>query len=222
MFSFFTYRQKKSQRIETQSDLLWQQYLQEEATYRKQNLQDEAFWGRYDKLVKKSKKKQPRLSPPTPSQSVTHYDYHTLYTFNEFGRLYAILNGSVFSFCFLFIFSAMLSKSLLVGIELYLLLIPLCLTAGVFFARSFKTCLVTSNLLIIRHPWMLIDKTFVLHHIQEVIIDDDPNGYWFLKIRTHQDSYNYSVNINYCKLKKLLDFLGENQIKTYDRISLTV
>ncbi|HAS39425.1 MAG TPA: hypothetical protein DCS93_03060 [Microscillaceae bacterium] len=205
-----------------QSDLLWQQYLQEEVAYRRQNLQDEDFWARYDKLVKKSQKRQPRPSPPSYPQKIVNYDYQALYTFHEFGRLYAILNGSIFSFCFLFIFSAMLSKSLLVGIELYLLLIPLCLLAGVFFARSFKTCQVTSNLLIIRHPWMLINKTFVLHHIQEVTIDDDPNGYWFLKINTHQESYNYSVNINYCKLKKLLDFLGENQIKTYDKISLTV
>ncbi|OJJ22948.1 hypothetical protein BKI52_00930 [marine bacterium AO1-C] len=205
-----------------QSNLLWQQYLQEEIAYRRQNLEDEEFWGRYDKLVRKSQKKQPRLNPVIYLGKPDTYDYQALYTFNEFGRLYAILNGTIFSFCFLFIFSAMLSKNLLVGIELYLLLIPICLLAGVFFARSFKTCQVTSNLLIIRHPWMLINKTFVLQHIREVTIDDDPNGYWFLKIRTHQQSYNYSVNINYCKLKKLLDFLGENQIKTYDRISLTV
>lgn len=222
MFSLLKYRQKKSLEIEEQSYALWQEYLTEGCAYRSQNLQDEAFWGDYEKLVKKSQKRQIKPRIAVTNQPTSGYDYQTLYSFSEFGRLYAVLNGSVFSFCFLFIFSAMVNKSLLVSIELYLCLIPLCLTAGVFFARPFKTCLVTSNLLIVRHPWMLVNKTFVLQHIREVTIDDDPNGYWFLKISTHQHSYNYSVNINYCKLRKLLDFLGENQITTHDKISLTV
>ena len=102
MFSLFTYRQKKSQKVEIESDLLWQQYLQEEAPYRKENLQDEAFWGRYERLVKKSKRKQPHSVATVSYHKPTHiYDYHALYKFTEFGRLYAILNGSIFSFCFL-------------------------------------------------------------------------------------------------------------------------
>lgn len=224
MFPLFTYRQKRAQSIERHGNGLWDQYVDQRLTMPDayQNaFNEDGFWTNYERLIKKSQKKQPKSSLVV-TEYIEAYDRNVLYTFSELGRLCAILNSTIFSFCFLFIFSAMIDKNLLVQKELYFLLIPLSIFAGIFFARPFKTCTVTSNLLIIQHPWMLVNKTFVLHHIREVTIDDDPNGYWFIKICTNKKVYKYSVNINYCKLRKLLDYLGENHIATYDKISLSV
>ena len=225
MFSSLTYRQKRAQNIESLSNTLWEQCIdaQPEGNYtiNQEVFNDEHFWNNYSKLVKKSQKRHPQ-HPVTVARYSQSYDHNPLYTFSEFGRLYAIINGAIFSFCFLFICSAMINKNLLMQQELYAILLPLCISTGIFFARPFKTCAVTSNLLIIKYPWMMINKSFTLHQIREVTIDDNPNGYWFLKIRTNKKLHKYSVNINYCKLRKLLDFLGENHITTCDKISLPV
>lgn len=224
MFSSLTYRQKRTQNIEFLSDTLWEQCIdtapEGNCVVNQEVFNNDSFWNNYNKLVKKSQKQHPPR-PTSVAKYSQSYDHHPLYTFSEFGRLYAIINGAIFSFCFLFIFSAMINKNLLMQKELYAMLLPFCISIGIFFARPFKTCSVTSNLLIIRHPWMMINKSFALHQIREVTIDDNPNGYWFLKIRTNKKLHRYSVNINYCKLRKLLDFLGENHIATCDKISLT-
>ncbi|EAY31951.1 hypothetical protein [Microscilla marina] len=224
MFPLFTYRQNRAQDIEPKSSMLWEQCLEQqpegECTINRDVFENERFWKDYTKLVKQAQQNQ-TVRQVVFATYTSAQNAPPLYSFSEFGRLYAIGNGTLFSFGFLFIFSAVLSKNLLLESFLYLLLLPLSITIGIFLARSFKTCLITSNALIVRNPWMFVNKRFDLHQIKDVTIDDNPHGYWYLQVRTPKRVYKYNVNINYCKLRKLLDLLNDHHITTYDNISLS-
>lgn len=226
MFSLFTYRKNNVQEIEFQGNTLWDKCLEHTSNANGEDLakctivEDDGFWKDYSKLIKQARKQQPSQRVSFATQAFVQ-DTSPLYSFSELGRFYAIGSGIFFSFAFLFVFLAMLGNSFQLEGKLYWLLLLLSLFVGVFFARSFKTCAVTSNTLIIKNSWMLMHQSFSLHQIKSVAINDNPNGYWFLQIETQQRRHKYSVNINYCKLRKLLDLLGENHIMTYDNISLS-
>lgn len=224
MFSLFTYRKSNVQEIESQGNVLWERCLEHAPNGKELPqcvvVEDDRFWKDYDKLIKQARKQQPLPRVSFATQALVQ-DTSPLYSFSELGRLHAIGSGTFFSFGFLFVFLAMLGNNLQLGGRLYWLLLPLSLFVGIFFARAFKTCAVTSNTLIIKNPWILMHQSFSLHQIKSVAINDNPNGYWFLQIETQQRQYKYSVNINYRKLRTLLDLLGESHIVTYDNISLS-
>lgn len=221
MFSLFTYRQSGVQEIESRANELWGECFEQIPKGEvEQGLGDnEKFWKNYHQLIQQARKEQPIKRVVYATQATTE-DKFPIYSFSELGRLHAIGSGALFSFGFFFLFLAILGKGVDNESFSCWLLLPFSLLVGVFFARSFKTCSITSNTLIIHNPWLFMHRRFSLHQINSVTIDNNPNGYWFLQIETPQKQYKYSVNINYCKLKQLLDLLGENHITTYDKISL--